>query len=567
MELISALTKAVQDALISLGASPDAVVSWHMPQEESHGDIATPVALQYAKRLQCSPRQIADVLVTSVADVAGVDHVDVAEPGYLNVWLEHHAHLERLRNVLAACSPVPIREESPVIIEYSQPNIAKPLGAHHLLTTLIGQSIANVYAHLGYPVLKWNYIGDWGTQFGKLAVAHAKWGTKTSARDYSIDELLALYVRFHDEAESHPDLEDEGRMAFQKLEQGDARLRQFWEDVVAVTKQALGSLYERLHVSFDLDLGESFYQDKTDAVLEEGRKKGVFTVGENGALIVQFPDDEYPPYLVQKSDGATLYSTRDIAQMRYRIDTYHPQGVYIVTDVAQKLHFEQLIATCRLLGWDLPDFENVLTGRMRFADKSMSTRKGNVLNLQAVLDEAVTRAREAIQKHGEAIQADDPDVLAEMMGIGAVAYGILSLNRKMDMVFDWGKALSLEGNSAPYLQYTHARAQSVLRRAGGYEPDFHASAADALTSHERSLSNTLASFPGVLEETRRSHMPHILAQYLYSLGQAFNAFYNAEPILQAPVPQRDFRLMLTALSASVLRTGAALLCIRVPDRM
>jgi arginyl-tRNA synthetase len=216
-------------------------------------------------------------------------------------------------------------------------------------------------------------------------------------------------------------------------------------------------------VTFDTDLGESFYEDKMQPVLDEGIKKGVFTEGEGGALIAQF-GDAMPPYLVRKGDGATLYSTRDLAQMRYRIETHNPKAIYILTDIAQKLHFEQLLATCKQLGWKLPTFENILFGRMRFVDKSMSTRKGNVLALEHVLDEAVARAEEIIKKRGDAIQTDDPKDLAEMMGVGSLVYGILSQNRKMDLVFDWDKMLSFEGNSAPYLQYTHARAKSVLRR-------------------------------------------------------------------------------------------------------
>lgn len=274
-----------------------------------------------------------------------------------------------------------------------------------------------------------------------------------------------------------------------------------------------------------------------------------------------------PPYLIVKGDGATLYSTRDLAQMRYRIDTYHPQEILIPTDIAQKLHFQQLIETCKRLGWELPAFENVLFGRMRFADKSMSTRKGNILKLEHVLDEAVARAEEIIQERGEAIQTDDPKALAEMMGAGALVYGILSQNRKMDMVFDWEKMLSFEGNSAPYLQYTYARAKSVLRKAGVEGADADVAAVETLTAHERRVFAHLLQFADVLEETRREKLPHKLATYLYELGQRFNSFYNSDDILQAPEPQKGLRLRLTSLTAAVLKAGASLLTLRVPERM
>ncbi len=306
-----------------------------------------------------------------------------------------------------------------------------------------------------------------------------------------------------------------------------------------------------------------------EAVLAEGKKKGVFVAGKEGALIVEFPAEKnMPPYLVLKGDGATLYSTRDIAQMRYRVDTYHPRQILILTDIAQKLHFEQLVETCALLEWELPAFENVLFGRMRFADKSMSTRKGNVLKLEEVLDEAVERAAEIIKERGESIQTDDPVDLAEMLGQGALVYGILSQNRKMEMVFDWDKMLSFDGNSAPYIQYTHARACSLLRKAELKDAPVPADvSAVELTPTERSLLKALLQFPAALEEARTAHSPHVLCTHVYQLCQAFNAFYNAEKILQAPEPARGFRLYLADRTATVIRTAAALLTLRVPTRM
>ena len=564
--MFQSCTTAVQKILSEVFGVEDALLRWERPQDANHGDLATPIAMQIAKQTGKNPRVIAEDLVSALSAVSEVEKAEVAGPGYVNVWLTPGALIEALGETRKACTAkVKRKKEAPVIVEYSQPNIAKPLAAHHLLTTLIGQGIANIYDHLGYNTIKWNYIGDWGTQFGKLSVAVAKWGDGRKASAYSLDELLALYVKFHEEAEKNPTLEDEGREAFRKLEAGDKEIRAFWSDIVKTTKASLVSLYDTLHVSFDLDLGEAFYEDKMEPILEQGKNSGVFVEGKEGSLIVEFPEETgLPPYLVQKGDGATLYSTRDIAQMRYRMDTYHPQEILIVTDIAQKLHFEQLIETCTKLQWDLPAFENVLSGRMRFADKSMSTRKGNVLKLEEVLTEAVERAEKKIAEHGENIHTDDPKELASMMGIGAVAYGILSQNRKQDIVFDWDKMLSFDGNSAPYLQYTHARARSVVEKAGKLSK---LPKVDALTSSERLLLNTLLRFERVLEEARASHMPHLLANYLYELCQNYNAFYHAEPILKAEEPKRTLRVYLTELTASVLKTGAELLTIRVPDRM
>ena len=270
--------------------------------------------------------------------------------------------------------------------------------------------------------------------------------------------------------------------------------------------------------------------------------------------------------MIVKGDGATLYSTRDLAQMRYRIDTYHPQAIYIVTDIAQKLHFEQLVATCKQLQWEIPAFENILFGRMRFADGKMSTRTGNIVKLEEVIEEGVHRAAHVISSRGESIQTDDPKALAEMMGVGALVYGVLSQNRKMDIVFDWDKCLSFEGNSAPYLMYTHARACSVLRKAKVQHPKMPKDA-HTFTTHERTLLSKLLQFPSTIEAARTEHLPHTLANYLYQLCQDFNAFYSADPIVTAPEAERNLRLALTSLTASVLKTGAELLTLRVPERM
>jgi arginyl-tRNA synthetase len=552
----------------SLFTLEDIVVEWQKPKEASHGDITTIVALKIAREKNAKPQDIAQQIATEIAKNASVEKAEVAGAGYVNVWLKPSALLAELEATTEACVAKKTRKEAPVIMEYSSPNVAKPLGIHHILSTIIGQSIANFYEHAGYPVVHWNYIADWGVQFGKLSVALKRWGTKPVS-EYSLDELLALYVQFHDEADKDPALEDEARLAFKKLEDGDKELRSFLDDIVTTTKKSLRHLYNRLHVAFDIEYGEAFYEDKMQPVIDEGKKKGVFVEGEKGALMTHFSEESgLPPYMIVKSDGATLYSTRDLAQMRYRIDTYSPQAIYIVTDIAQKLHFEQLVETCKQLKWELPVFENILFGRMRFADSKMSTRTGNIVKLEEVIDEAVKRADAIIKERGDAIQTDDPKDLAEMMGVGALVYGILSQNRKMDMVFDWDKMLSFEGNSAPYIMYTHARAKSVLRKAASEDAGArHAVPVQELSISERILIGTLLQYSRVLADAREEHLPHKLANFLYQLCQDFNSFYNTENILQSPSPQRELRLSLTSLTASVLQSGAALLTLRVPDRM
>lgn len=567
--MIKLFTSTIRDSLQNqFGFTVEEVV-FQLPAVGVTADIATPIALQISKQLQKNPQEIAQALLPDLLALEEIAHAEVAGAGYINITFTPIALWQQaLQAHVAGAAQLVRTADEPVIVEYSQPNIAKPLGVHHLLSTVVGQAIANLYRYSGYPVIAWNYLGDYGTQFGKLAVAVEEFGDGRAIEAYTIDDLFDYYVRFHTEVEVRPELDDRARAAFKKLEDGDEDLQAFWQTVVATTKTALEPLYKRLHVQFDSDKGESFYQDKMGAVLEEGIAQGIFTVGERGALIADLDEEhtKLPPYLVQKADGATLYSTRDIAQMKYRTEELHPQTILIVTDIAQKLHFEQLAATCTKLNYMPPYFENVLVGRMRFADKSMSTRKGNVLRLQQLLDEAVQRAQAAIIEHGDAVQTDDATSLAEMMGIGAISYGILSQNRKQDLVFDWQRFLALDGNSAPYIQYTYARARSILRKA---EQDtlFEIPTIDQLTPKERELLNTLSRWPQIITLARESHLPHLLCTYLYSLCQVFNSFYSVEPILQAEELGRVLRLNLTYLTTSIIRNAAGILTISLPQRM
>ena len=561
------ITTRAEEVLVKAFGKRSYVLDWKRPHVLSQGDLATSIALSVARELKMKPQEVAETLAEGLKGVEGVASAEVAGPGYVNVRLTPSAFLVALPDVAGSCMPrKPRKDAAPVLIDYSAPNIAKPLGIHHILSTVIGQVLANLHRHLGFSVVGINYIGDWGTQFGKLAVGLRKGGKKPVAQS-SVDDLLTLYVRFHDEAEKDPSMEDEARAVFQKLEQGDAELEKFLQDVVAVTMADVEKLYERLHVKLDVARGEYHYRNAMEPIIAEGIKKKLFVEGEEGALIVRFPEESgLPTGIVRKGDGASVYLTRDLAAVRDRIDTWHPSAILYVVDVSQSLHLQQLFEACRLLQWDLPVLEHVVFGHMRFADKSMSTRKGNILKLQDVLDEAVRRADTVITEHEKDIQTDDRKGLAEMMGIGAVVYGILSQNRKADIVFDWKKVLAFDGNSAPYLQYTHARALSVLRKAEQAEYALP-STAGALSDRERTLMGALLDFPHTLEEARTHRMPHTLSNYLYGLCQEFNAFYNTEPILKAENPARALRLALTSLTATVLKTGATLLTLRVPERM
>lgn len=541
-------------------------VSFDIPRESGRGDLTSNIALQLAKQVGKNPRDIAQTVIDGLGKIKGVKSMEVAGPGYINIHLESDQLVALLPDIMKDAKPKTVRsKEKPVVVDYSAPNIAKPLGIHHILSTVIGQVVVNLFKHQGYPTVSINHIGDWGTQFGKLAVAHKKWGTKDISR-YSIDELLDLYVKFHDEVEANPALDDEARDAFTLLENGDKDMRHFWKQVVTITMESIETLYAQLGVSFDHTHGESFYEDKMEPIIAEGKKKKIFKEGNEGALIAEFPEEtKWPPAVILKGDGSTLYTTRDLATMKYRIETWHPSELLYVVDVAQSLYFQQLFAIVEQLGWELPHVEHVVFGRMRFADRSMSTRKGNILKLEDVLAEAVERADKLIAEKESEVVGEEKKELAKMIGLGSVVYGVLSQNRKMDMVFDWSKVLSFEGNSAPYVQYTHARAMSVLRKAD--QKMGKISYKGELTEKERALIHLLLQFSDTVESARADRMPHKLCTYLYELCQAFNGFYNSEPILKADDDLRDFRLALTLTTASLIKTGAEILTLRVPDRM
>ncbi len=552
------------------------------PADASHGDLTTNVCMQVSKKVGKSPEEISEGVISAIKGEEVVDSVVFAKPGFINITLTGEARMKLVQESWGACKAQEKRDEAPVIVEYSHPNIAKPLGVHHILSTVIGQAITNLYRHQGYSVVSWNYVGDWGTQFGKLAVALEKWGKKgKKASDYTLQELLDLYVKFHEEAEKDKSLEEEGRAAFRRLEEGDEDIRAFWKDVVDISLKGLDELYDRLHVSFDVTKGESPYEDAMPEIIKEGKKKGVFVDGEDGALIVEFDDESLPVYMIVKSDGGTLYSTRDLALALDRKKSYKPQAVHHVVDVAQQTYFRQLFATMDKLGWEMDHENHVVYGRMSFAEKGMSTRKGNILKLEDALDEAVKRAEKLIEEKESEVKGSERDDLAEMMGVSSFVYTILSQNRKHNIVFTWDKALTFEGNSAPYLQYTHARARSVLRKAESQKiinlqvsifkqfsifKDQKLSEVE-LEEKELILMRRLILFSEVLEDARRDAMPHKLTNYLYSLCQDYNTFYNALPILDSKDPVRSLRLALTGITSDILKTGAEILTLRVPDRM
>jgi len=571
------------------------------PKDAENGDYACSIAMKLSKRLLKNPSTIAEKIIQNVQPIQFIDSLSVALPGFINIkvarsWLE--SKIKDLAEGMQMYDNT-LGQNRAVVFDYSSPNTAKPLGVHHLLSTIIGQSLYNIYKHIGFKSVGINYLGDWGTQFGKLIYAYKTWGSKKAVEKNPIQELLKLYVKFHEGAEQDKSIEEKGREEFKKLEEGNLENIELWKWFNNMSRKNLEKTYEKLGVHFDEYIGESFFKDKMQAVIDEGIQKGIFKEGEGGALIVEFKDEKYPPYMIRKSDGSTLYSTRDLTSLEYRIKRWQPSQLIYVVDTAQSLHFNQLFETAKLMGFDEVKMVHVSFGRMHLPDRSMSTRKGNVVLLEDVLNEAFERARKIVEEKSKNLKKKEREEVARKVAIGAIKYNILSQNRTTDITFDWDKMLSIEGNSAPYLQYTVARAQSILNkynemtRAGkkptpknkqedkeeenkqidifealdrveGYEDNFKP------LEHplELAVARLLVKFQEYLVLATEEYKPNLLSNYLYDVAQQFNSFYNSVSVLQADSKQvRLVRLNLVKASAEVLKEGLVILGIEVPERM
>lgn len=562
-------------ALSKLGIT-DIDVGFSDPPNPELGDYATNVAMIAAKKLGKNPMDVAAEIVAALPENGVIVGAEPMKPGFINVTVDARellAYFEKHEG-----DKPTFGQGRTAVTDTSHPNIAKPMGIHHLLSTVIGAAINNTLAHCGYRVIKDNYLGDFGTQFGKLIHAYKTWGDVAVIEKDPIPELLKLYVRFHDEAEKDPSIEDAGRAEFAKLERGDAENVRLWEWMKDLSLQEFNAVWARLGIDFDVIHGEAYYSDKMQPGLELGKAKGVFTPGEKGALVCKFPDEVLPTCVIVKGDGATLYHTRDIARIIDWERLYHPDLMINVVDVAQELYFKQLFMISDMLGLTKAENVHVSFGRMQFSDRKMSTRKGNILPLSEVLDEAVDRARALLEEKRSELPGDEKAELAETIGIGSVKYAILSQNRTTNVTFDWDRIISLEGNSAPYLQYTYARGRSVLAKAGfsspasegevgrGWSPIAEGSPLQ-LTAPERAVFLHLVAFPEAVTKSCTEYRPNVIANYLYALAQKFNHFYNTTPILDVGQAERQLRLKMTSSVCSMLQLGLSLLGIKVPERM
>ena len=531
------------------------------------GDVCLP-CFKFAKILRKSPQAIAGELKEKIdSSSQPLIGKTAVEGGYLNIFFNRAFAVKEMVTAFSqnggVTKPKP-KNGKTVCIDYSSVNIAKPFHIGHLLTTVIGGSLYRIFNYLGYNAVGINHLGDWGTQFGKMIVAYLNWGDDLDIEKRGVRALLDLYVRFHSEAEKDESLEAEGRAWFKKIEDGDSRALEIFNKFKDITLKEVKRVYDRLGVKFDSYAGESFYNDKMQPVIDELKAKNLLTESE-GAMVVDLEKYGMPPCLILKSDGATLYATRDLAAAVYRKQHYDFYKNLYVVAYQQNLHFKQVFKVLELMGktW-ASDCVHVPFGMVSLEGQgALSTRKGNVVFLDDVLNEAVEKAAKVIE--GKNPELEDKQKIAADVGVGAVIFGALSSGRIKDLVFSFDKALSFEGETAPYLQYTHARCRSVLSRAGVSDGKIDC---DVLTDDDSfTLVRLLSSFDDVVSDAAAKYEPSVVSRYLLDLAAVFNRFYLNCRIIGEKPDVMYTRLLITRYVAEALKEGLKLLLINAPDRM
>ena len=536
-----------------------------VPPDPNLGDYAFP-CFRFAKVLRMAPPKIAEA-VAAAFDAPETARVEAVN-GYLNFFLNRVNFAKgTLENVLVSGEKYGSSDMGAgktICLDYSSINIAKRFHIGHLSTTMLGHSLKRIYEHLGYKTVGINHLGDWGTQFGKMICAYKLWGSEEQVEKGGVNELTRLYVKFHAEAEEHPELEDEGRAWFKKIEDGDPEALRIFNWFKELTLRDTARVYDLLGVKFDSYAGESFYNDKMGRVIVELKAKNLLTISD-GASSVDVEKYNMPPCLILKKDGATLYATRDIAAALYRHDTYHFDKCLYVVAYQQDLHFRQWFKVLELMGYDwAKDCVHVAFGMISYEGQSLSTRKGNIVYLEDLLDQAQEKALKIIEEKSPNLE--NKAEVARQVGIGAVVYADLSNNRIKDIDFCWDRALNFDGETGPYVQYTHARCCSVLRKAAELslpDPDYSALQDDEAQDCLRKLGR----FPDVIKEAADKYEPSMITRAVTDLAQAYNKFYYEHRILDDDPAVAAARVALTRAMKSVIKTGLYLIGIEAPERM
>lgn len=537
-----------------------------MPPNKHMGDFAYP-CFKLAKQFKKAPALIAQELSEKIVKPDFIEEIKV-QNAYINFFVSKSVYVkEVLEQVLCQNEKYgnsTVGEGKTIVIDYSSPNIAKPFHVGHLRSTVIGNALYQIFETLGYHCEGINHLGDWGTQFGKLIVAYQKWGSKEAVEQYGIQELMRIYVKFHEEAEKDATLEDEARSWFVKMQNGEEEALSLWKWFYNISIKEFDRVYDMLGVHFDAYTGESFYNDKMAAVVEELEQKNLLKQSE-GAMIVDLEEEKMPPCLIIRKDGGTLYATRDITAALYRKNTYHFDKCIYLTALDQNLHFSQWFAVIKKMGYDWwKDLIHVPFGLVSLDSGKLSTRHGNVVLMEELLNQAILETQKIIEQK-------NPDLpnkkeIAQQVGIGAVIFNDLYNSRIKDVVFSWERMLNFDGETGPYVQYTHARACSILRKGEcslAQNIDYSKLTDDA----SMEVCKLLEQFPKKIQEAADKLEPFIVTRQLVSLSQAFNKFYHDNVILTSEEQTKQARIALVIAVKAVLKKGLALLGIKAPEQM
>lgn len=535
---------------------------------EKFGDFQCNFAMMNSKIIGKNPRMIAEEIQKNLVENEVIEKLEIAGPGFINIFLKEAYLSTFIKKIGKERFDFSfLNRKGDVVIDFSSPNIAKRMHIGHLRSTIIGDSICRIYRYLGYHVIGDNHIGDWGTQFGKLIIGYRKWLDQDAYKKNAIEELERVYVKFSQESEEHPELEEEARLELKKLQDEDEENYNLWKEFIQVSMEEYEKLYSRLDIHFDTFYGESFYHPIMPEVVKELVERGI-AKEDDGAKVVFFPEEENLfPCIVQKKDGAFLYATSDIATVKFRLHTYDVNRLIYLTDERQQDHFKQFFRITEMLGWNVEKY-HVWFGIMRFADGVFSTRKGNVIRLEELLDEGKRRAYEIVQEKNPSLPEEEKQHIAEVVGVGAIKYADLSQNRQSPIIFEWDKILSFEGNTAPYLQYSYARVQSILDKAKNLGKEATEDVVLVLQDkYERSLANYMTIFPSSVLKAAETCKPNLIADYLYDLSKKLNSFYNNCPILNQEEEILKSRAYLAKQAGEVIKQGLNLLGIQTLDRM
>lgn len=544
----------------------DIIASIEIPPRPDMGDFAFP-CFRLAKVLRKAPNMIAADIKEAIGDVDFIEKIDVAG-AYLNFYIKKDVFVKTMIEAANTDNfgKSDIGKGQTICIDYSSPNVAKNFHVGHLRTTIIGNSLYKIHSKLGYNVVRINHLGDWGTQFGKLIVAYKAWGSKEAVEKDGISELMKLYVKFHEEADKNPELVDEARAWFNKMENGDEEALRIWQWFKDISLVEYKRTYNLLGMDFDYYLGESFYRDKCQAVVDKVKAAGLLKESE-GAMIVDLSDYDMAPCIITKKDGSSIYATRDLAAIFYRKDTYHFSKCLYVTGQEQKLHFAQVFKVVELLGneWAKDQLVHIPYGLVSLEGAKLSTRSGNIIYAEDILKDAIAKSLEIITEKSPNLP--NKEDVAKKVGVGAVLFNDLYNQRIKDVSFSWDKVLNFDGETGPYVQYTHARCCSVVRLAESFDPSKPVNYNLITEQDAIELLKEINRFPSVIKDAADKYEPSVVARYAVDVAQAFNKFYNSTRINVDDVELKNARVMITYLTKNTISEALNLLGIEAPEAM